>query len=350
MNTDEKPDYGDEPRLNTRERLEKELEGPLREGIWETLKGLGFIDQYEGTDPYGLGDLASDYRQIDQNLPANNFAQKGPPKTPVRIDTDDRGRALAEILGHYVDTMPAVMDFRKKYLKRGSLKTDEQVDVWIAKKAKIEECERGGFIFINDWYNAHGYVYPDIEAKRGGALEALDHAAKAIYRNLSPVVDRRVSIICVMTGRVELTRIVINWNINHLFRALNRITLTVDPRLTPAEVAEAYKAQRDRFATWLFGGAMRGRPMSGKMLRLAVFVDREYREGRTWADLLEAWNETCKDPEDRHGVDLPGNFTRDAKRAWERVTGSSWGRRQQINERVANDPFWKLELKKEEQS
>lgn len=94
---------------------------------------------------------------------------------------------------------------------------------------------------------------------------------------------------------------------------------------------------------------MRGRPMESKTLRLAVFMDSEYRASRTWLERLKLWNATCDDnPEERYDSDNIRNFQRDAKRAWQGVTGSNLDRRQYISEYVANDPFWKLELKNEE--
>ena len=92
----------------------------------------------------------------------------------------------------------------------------------------------------------------------------------------------------------------------------SRITMEIDPTLTPGEVAQRYKDLRAPLA-----GA-RFRSMSEKRLRLAKFHGGHKPEGTTWTTLMTRWN---------HGegrdwrYDRFEAFVRDCKQAWERLMG-----------------------------
>jgi hypothetical protein len=68
-----------------------------------------------------------------------------------------------------------------------------------------------------------------------------------------------------------------------------RITLEIDPVLTPRQVAEAYR----RFRRRVLGGK-RLKTLSPKHLRLAAFV-AERPEAETWQERMEAWNRAYPD-------------------------------------------------------
>ena len=92
----------------------------------------------------------------------------------------------------------------------------------------------------------------------------------------------------------------------------SRITMDIDPTLTPEEVAEQYKKLRAR----LIG--TRYRSMTEKHLRLAEFYGGHKPEGTTWAALMDKWNHS-QDKGWRY--DRFETFARDCKQAWHRLMG-----------------------------
>lgn len=96
-------------------------------------------------------------------------------------------------------------------------------------------------------------------------------------------------------------------------RAISRITLIIDPAVTPAKVAEQYRLIRRGMLS------QRHRSMSAKHLRLAAFVAGRPDE-ESWEDRMLAWNEAYPRSE------YPGyeykhrwNFSRDANQARQRL-------------------------------
>ena len=92
----------------------------------------------------------------------------------------------------------------------------------------------------------------------------------------------------------------------------SRITMEIDPTLTPEEVAKQYKKIRAS----LIGA--RYRSLSEKHLRLAEFYRGHKPDGTTWAKLMEEWNHS-QDREWRY-IRFE-TFARDCKQAWQRLMG-----------------------------
>ena len=92
----------------------------------------------------------------------------------------------------------------------------------------------------------------------------------------------------------------------------SRITMEIDPTLTPKEVAEQYKKLRA-----LLIGA-RYRSMSKKNLRLAEFYDVHKPKDTTWDALMNKWNHSQAREWKYARYE---NFARDCKQAWHRLMG-----------------------------
>ncbi len=101
--------------------------------------------------------------------------------------------------------------------------------------------------------------------------------------------------------------------------SLTRLELTVDPALTPKEVAELYRRARDNSL------GRRYRSMSEKHLRLAAFAEQV--KGKPIEERMRAWNAECP----RWRYTEPSNFSRDCAQARKRV----------LYPPLANDPFAK---------
>lgn len=106
-----------------------------------------------------------------------------------------------------------------------------------------------------------------------------------------------------------------------------RISLEVDPTLTPAEVARVYAKARSHITP----RRQRVRPMADRSVVLASFVldqdnDADTASGDTWDTWLKAWN---RGPGRRWGNYDPSsyerwNFRRDAKSALEHLRYAGW--------------------------
>jgi hypothetical protein len=90
--------------------------------------------------------------------------------------------------------------------------------------------------------------------------------------------------------------------------ALTRIALSVDPAVSPREVAERYRELRRELRPG------RSRPLSEKHTELALFAT-ERPEGESWLDQMTAWNQAH--PAWRY--EQPTNFARDARQAQRRL-------------------------------
>lgn len=97
------------------------------------------------------------------------------------------------------------------------------------------------------------------------------------------------------------------------FPATTRITLTIDPTLSPEEVAKRYSAVRSSMC-----GDKRYTPVEEKSLRLAMFmVGRQYG---AWLKQMREWNATCVEhPEWIYTEGTEQSFGRDCRAARQRL-------------------------------
>lgn len=93
------------------------------------------------------------------------------------------------------------------------------------------------------------------------------------------------------------------------FGAVSRILLTLDPSLTPTEVARRYLEIR---ASVLSGQLRR---IGAKHTQLALFAAKN-RKGKTVAEIMSAWNEHA--PEEWHYT-TTSNFSRDVTASTKRL-------------------------------
>jgi hypothetical protein len=91
----------------------------------------------------------------------------------------------------------------------------------------------------------------------------------------------------------------------------------VDSRVRAEEVLKLYKWARASLST-------QARSLSELHARLAVFA-AERNDGRAWYLVFAEWNEVHGD----HSYSELSNFTRDSRKAYERITGAplDWKRR-----------------------
>ncbi len=152
----------------------------------------------------------------------------------------------------------------------------------------------------------------EVPTAEGGVLERLRQLSEALARHYGW--DEALATNFVLTGEVPLVPSVkIRGSVPSTFRTLARISLIVDPALSPREVADHYR----RFRRQIVGGGHRNQ--SEKHMRLATFTAA--RAGENWRKQMVAWNR--KHPEWRYKTET--NFGRDGKRAIQRLLHPDYG-------------------------
>jgi RNA polymerase sigma factor (sigma-70 family) len=168
-------------------------------------------------------------------------------------------------------------------------------------------------------YRAPGDRAPQRRRIRGdGVLAELQAIAAGLCGHFDAwTVEEAVSF--VVCGLVPpFARVRARSRASRLYPAAARITLDVDPRSGPREVAELYSALRARH---LVG---RERTMSARNLALAVFVECHWHPRSSWAKLLVAWNEAHPPGDALHWKGDARRFKVDCQRAWQGLTGALW--------------------------
>lgn len=315
---------------------------PIRE-IWDRLEEefyFGFGEEWE--EPADIDYLVEKYREFEGVAgqlfqPEENAVDTGPRQMRLAI--------LAGLAARLAATEESVKAFRRQHLN-DRLLTPEGVAQWISRQATedgpasrflrvpipdgYEPVRRNGGIYteppltISDGITAIqvevellSYMYPDdqwahkIPVRHGGRLDELRVVSKALARRYTWQEAQATNF--VLTGiSPQLSslrggmRIVFNQPIS------SRITMEIDPTLTPEEVAERYKNLRAR----LIGA--RYRSMTEKHLRLAEFYGGQKPQGMTWAALMHEWNHSQGR---RWEYKRFENFARDCKQAWSRLMG-----------------------------
>lgn len=256
-----------------------------------------------------------------------------------------RLQILSDLTARQAADEESVITFRQQHLSEGLLEREEVVE-WISKQARVDgppshylripipdgyvPVRSDGRIFaepqltISDTTSATqiemetlSYASPDdqwvrrIPVRHGGTLDRLRVVSNSLARRYSWQEAQATNF--ALTGispSLSSCRGGIRLSLNQPISS--RITMEIDPTLTPPEVAQRYKNLRDP----LIGA--RFRSMSEKHLRLAKFYGGHKPEGTTWTTLMTRWNHG-------EGRDWKYNrfetFARDCKQAWERLMG-----------------------------
>ena len=237
---------------------------------------------------------------------------------------------------------PAVICFRKEVLKDRFL-APEQVESWVVHQSKLdgpatqwlgdlpvpskhqfEFDSQSGTLVIRPELRLSRLVcstslrllnyaaLPDIWVRRiptaeGGVLERLRHLSEDLVRSYDW--DEAAATLFVLTARVPFIQPLVlkfTWSAGNFKRRV--IELSVDPAVSPAELAKQYGALRNKLIS-----GRRVRPLSEKHLRLASFFVEKPDE--SWASRLHRWNKAFPKWKYVHS----SNFRRDALKARERI-------------------------------
>ena len=316
---------GHEPKKEVWARLVNE--DYVRE-IWEETAEIEYLEEK--------------YREFSR-IPEGLLA---PPRSAIDVGPRQiRLQILSDLIARQAATEKSVIAFRRQHLAEGLLKREDVIE-WITKQAAedgpashylrfpitddYELTRRNGrFIVeppltISDTPSAAqvevellSYASPDhqwvevIPVRHAGRLDGLRILSKSLARRYTWQEAQATNF--VLTGKTPLLSS-LRGGIRMRFGQpiSSRITMDIDPTLTPEEVAEQYRKLR----AGLIG--TRYRSMTEKHLRLAEFYGGHKPEGTTWASLMDKWNHS-QDKGWRY--DRFEVFARDCKQDWRRLMG-----------------------------
>lgn len=234
---------------------------------------------------------------------------------------DERIRAFAEIASRQAANDPDVVRWRSTFLPDGPLHPD-QVEGFVAAHIENEQPAQGPDANTADYLSwsppfKAPYTtsfdttldFQNIETPRFGELVGLGESlARRFWWPDSE------SLYFVLTGIAPEPRQIAS-------RATERnfgppiIVLEIDPRTSAGRVASRYDEVRNALSEHLGGGPARSRRVRERSARLAVFISE--RLELSWSERRRRWNDMY--PFWRSKDD--GSFIRDARRAYERITG-----------------------------
>ncbi|MHB1343013.1 MAG: hypothetical protein ACYCX3_01455 [Thermoleophilia bacterium] len=231
-------------------------------------------------------------------------------------DDGHRRYALSRLLALDAEGLPEVVAFRARHLPGGVLDW-EDMGAWIRKKAQDEGApseyvevalppdttvratvggmvaesavpvrelpiEGGVRVKLLKYGLSGGALVQGVPVRAGGVLDELRRLGARLAKSYSWTADQAT--VFALSGVTPLVAgIRLETDIQTEHPAASRITLTVDPVVSPGEVLAIYSELRQK--------VLKGthRPLSEKHQRLAVFA-AERRPGATWAEVMEAWN------------------------------------------------------------
>jgi hypothetical protein len=300
-----------------RQELERRLPD-LTDGEWSLLDEDGHVAEAES----GAADL--DYlvervrrlRQAVGQPPKREPAAELARAEELARRATSRAEALSALLAAEASQDTGVVKFRREEL-RGRLIKPERVGAWVDRHAKpatqlLTVSTENPDEPLEHSVRMLEYATPPAAwvLRVGVALNSPLERLRALSESLA---NRHAwqpaqASVFVLTGLVPiLAPIRARTTIRYPIPAASRITLDVDPTVTPREVAEHYAATRKGML------AGRSRRMSEKHLRLAIYA-ATHSEG-TWAERMHGWNKAH--PDASYG--LASNFQRDATKAVKRL-------------------------------
>ncbi len=319
---------------DTRTVIEEALGDRLRESEYEDLAEEGFLD-IGSAEP---GAVNRAVNAIRQKREASLRSPPGPttrvrrfsgagrfPTGRSRSEIDWHEEALSDVLAIHAGQEPSeirnaedralvrslgVAAFRHEVLG-GQLVSLEQIGAWIQDMVKREGPARRSARL------AYGVPWsPRVQHERaryGGTLDRLRKISERLAMFYGW--DTSQATVFVLTGvtpRLDVARAHVQCS--DPLPARSRISLTIDPKMAPQEVADYYRAVRSEVF-----GKRRFRRLSEKHARLSVFRARQPMNRALDAQRTQ-WNRECRHRKDWK-YEHTSLFVRDSQQALDRLTG-----------------------------
>jgi hypothetical protein len=337
---------------NVRAELETILGFPLPEETWQFLIERSYINEIESglnTIPGVAAEVRKLRRAFGQPVPEPDDATLMLDRKQNGLERDSltqRLRAISLLLAHDAEQEPLVVDFRTSVLSGQLLRSDE-VEDWIKQQAIADGkptqllngvplppdvgCQwdrtAGGWVIdppipIDRQHPTLGrisvellaYGVPEdpwqrvVKTTIGGVLEKLRQVSEYLAKQYGWQ-DAQATLF-VLTGNIPAVSGIRAKTQFRPFPVATRITLTIDPTLTPREVAKHYGNVRQKVL------GKRYRSLTEKHIGLAMFSATRPEE-ETWAERMAAWNKEY--PKWRYTFEQVSNFRRDCLQAQRRL-------------------------------
>ena len=342
--------------MDTRSKLDQALGYPIPDADWAMLVHFGVIADYEiGERP--MQDIVREAKEVGRKLRgaiATGTEKRMETSRPVEADPAmGRELAVSHVLMLQARGEHGVIQFRREHLADSLLKPEE-VGNWLSSRAASDgepslsldgvpigaghTCTRtddGTWVIdppVNTseavslnirelTYFEHGIggKVVSIRFRNGGVIDALGRLCSRL--SVKYHWDLTQAVAFVLTDTLPIVPI-ITFSVapRQSNTVLTRITLEIDPALSPQEVREAYSRVRSEVV------GERRRSMKPKNQTLAVwFAGRP--AGQPWLDTMRGWNEAVMD-DWRYA--LVSNFARDCRRAIKNLIDPSY----KINDRM----------------
>ena len=311
----------------TKEQLNKALDGPVDSLLWT------FLDKYAFTVDRTPKQLASVVREMHQAVKGSNNREGNPLQEPQEPEYVANLELIEPASSRYHEVLSAliareaanhrlVTDFRTKILtdEPSNLLKPDKVDEWIRGKVElnwppevrdsVEPDLTLEYTVPDDPYSHIAWVVD------GGFLGGLCRISEQLAEEFRWHQAEATSF--VLAGVPPVVRRISGGIAFNLPDALFRIHLSIDPALTPKEVAAEYARIR--------GGIIhdkRTRTLNDKNIELASFAATEGIElalvdkrqlgkfrfrlvppkGKWWDKLIEDWNKACPEDWDKTNPD-----------------------------------------------
>ncbi len=313
-----------------RTELEKRLRRRVPQGTWDYVVKKFYVDEVMEEGDYTIEALVNEVRDIWAAAPSalGGGQRASKPSVDPRVSTaaetagaldpvlERRAKALSTLIAAIADRDPAVLEFREEHLS-GTPLAIADLDDWLDTRWQAEMqsiLETGSFdprtqtvILSYLTPSTSGELEPgelgpgEMVVPIGGSLEELG----ALADQLSGVYgwDAAQATTFILTGEppaffpVRVSRFD---RVDEPISAGSRITLEIDPMVTPRQLARAWNWMRSALIE------PNTRTLSQHHMELAEFTAR--RDGEPWMQIMMAWNQLHPD----HAYLHRSNFTRDA--------------------------------------
>ncbi len=302
--------------LTTEQSVYQELTHKLgrapRQDIWQELVEDAFVEDAIVTED--LSPVLKRYKELNNESPP----LKSKEKNAHQELPDIRLKYLSEILAYDAAKEPPVIDFRRDVLHDQLLSPDD-VKNWMedtARKAQGDNPDKEGMItgkrveLLSYAVQGDKWTYY-VPIARDGILERLKRLSGYLARRYTWQEPQATTF--VLTGLIPLLPLAqTTIHFQSFYPALNTMTIKLNPRLSPDEVAGIYTRARHHL---MAKGQKRNRPMTKKHLELGVFYHTH--QGMKGAEMMSIWNK--EHPGDTYFQ--VANFDRDVKHAHDRLVG-----------------------------
>lgn len=266
-----------------RKEVQRVMGRRVSDAHWETAMARGYVD--EAIIHGDISDLILDLEDME--------------RAPVEFPADNKAKALSQMVALWLGRRMEVKTFRRVFLKDHLLSRSE-IKEWMETK----ESKEGD------------------EMSPGPTLRNLHDLARKMCRRY-PTVNEWHMQQFILTGNpppISIGQVKTVQNLD--IPGLSRITITVDPRISPQQLAKWYSEVRKDFVR------KQEKPIEEKSAALAVFAEEHVLHNNTpWPELRAKWNAQYPDWRyDNKSADT--QFARDSRNAWQNVTGAKWPRKE----------------------